>query len=272
MKILLGLITIISLTFLINGCGEQSIKSTWRTINIKIDGSQLDWDNNVNYSQELGTGLGLMNDGKDIYLCLNIKNPFAIERILKAGFVVWFSAPKDSDTVGVEFPVGSKLGEFIGGRHQFERNKDADKDKDSLKTKDTLNMHIRLTDLVKSQDKFDVVSNDKTVLHSYSIDSSTAIQAAITYQSGQLVYELKMPLLKTNDSPYAINADPGETISIGFQIGGRIHRMDNEQFDGEGYGEPNENEGYGGYGYQPQRQNVQRKSLSTWVKVVLANK
>lgn len=268
MKKLLGSALLLTLFVLINGCEDQAVKSAWRSINIKIDGSQLDWDNNVNYSPDLGISMGLMNDSQNVYLCLNIKNPFAIERILKTGFIVWFNSAADSDTVGVEYPIG------IAPHEPFKRKSDSTEDnsKDTTKTKDTLTMHIRLEDLVKRQIKYNIINEDKTIVESDSAGSEHPVETAISYRAGQLVYELRMPLLKNGSAPYAINASPGQMINVGFQVGGKIRNMP-YNFEGEDYGEPNENRGYNnGYGYRPETQRVQHRSLSTWMKVLLASK
>jgi len=68
-------------------------------------------------------------------------------------------------------------------------------------------------------------------------DHLQGVDVAFRTEQGLLEYELKVPLARSSDYPYAIAAQPGKTIGIGFETGKLSDMM------GEGRGR-----GFGGGG------------------------
>jgi hypothetical protein len=50
-------------------------------------------------------------------------------------------------------------------------------------------------------------------------DHLQGLDVAFRTEQGSLEYELKIPLARSSDHPYAIETQPGKTIGIGFETG-----------------------------------------------------
>jgi hypothetical protein len=274
------------------GCEEQQTKSIWRTHDIKIDGSQLDWDNNISYQRSSGAGLGIMNDDKNLYLCVAIINPHEIIHILRTGFAVWFeSKDDDSGMIGIEYPVelfpekktkeenesgllpDMEKSEIAGGKDTTKSIPDSTKLHSKNKTQKKMTMEERINKLIQLQDKFEILNKEQNPINSYTLGTNPDIKVKVGYQSGQLVYELKIPLKNESKNSYYVNASAGEPIRIGFQTNSPSQVNYNElgeegDFNGRGGMQPGESE-YPGE-EQGQQQRPVSSGLNFWLNVSLA--
>jgi hypothetical protein len=66
-------------------------------------------------------------------------------------------------------------------------------------------------------DRLEIYGPQKDDAHSFVTESAPGIAVKIGAVEGYLVYELKVPLTKTADTPYAIEAKPGASIGFGIE-------------------------------------------------------
>jgi len=83
-----------------------SLDSGPRTRPITIDGKLDDWQDALVYVKQGNLAIGLMNDGADLYLCLQSRDPAVNLQILDQGMTAWLSAPgADAKQFGIEYPL-----------------------------------------------------------------------------------------------------------------------------------------------------------------------
>ncbi|MCG3117913.1 MAG: hypothetical protein ALAOOOJD_00028 [bacterium] len=73
--------------------------------------------------------------------------------------------------------------------------------------------------MVPMRDEIEVIGPDKDDRNRFAANSSFGIQAACTGAPDTLICELKIPLQMAPGRPYAIGAVPGQTLSLGFEMG-----------------------------------------------------
>ena len=73
------------------------------------------------------------------------------------------------------------------------------------------------SDSYEPANRIDILGPGKNDARSLTSDHASGVEAALRVSEGQVFYELKVPLAKTADHPYAIETAAGKTIGIGFE-------------------------------------------------------
>lgn len=90
----------------LHGCGKK-LDSRPLDRQIKIDGSDAEWQDARIYLDKIQASLGLLNDRDYLYLSMGLTDPDRQRQVLATGFTVWFDAEgKEGKTFGVRFPLG----------------------------------------------------------------------------------------------------------------------------------------------------------------------
>jgi hypothetical protein len=201
---------------------------------ILVDGHHEDW---VGTAEPFGAepvSIQFANDGAFLYVRLVTSDPSARSQIMRRGLIVWFDeGGKNKKRFGLKYPVvesteePQERGRYGGGRRGGDSGT-ADRPGD---------------DSYEPADRIDVLSSNKDDEHSLTLDHASGIEAAARVEQGTLRYELKVPLARTADHPYAIGTSPGKTLGIGLETP-KAERPSSET--GRGYG--GGGGGGGGYG------------------------
>jgi hypothetical protein len=204
---------------------------------IVIDGRHEDWSGAV---EPLGTepiSIQVANDGTFLYLRMVASDPSARTQIMRHGFIVWFDEDgKTKKRFGLKYPVVASSGEgqergHYGG-HSDSGGSGADRERPSV-------------DSYEPADRIDVLGSNNDDERSLTLDHAAGIEAAARMDQGTLRYELKVPLAKTADHPYAIGTAPGKTIGIGIET----PKPERSDYGGGGHGYGGGGGGgYGGHG------------------------
>ena len=107
-------------------------------------------------------------------------------------------------------------------------------------------------------------------------DEAEGIDVAMSFSSGKLVYELKIPLINRSDRPYAINVRPGSSFGIGIETSPRRDMGQSPRRKTGGMRRPagGVNPGMGGRGGMGQMPGGGRpgmpKNLKLWLSVSLS--
>jgi hypothetical protein len=126
--------------------------------------------------------------------------------------------------------------------------------------------------LIDSRNEMEIIGPDKGARLSVYTDDieELGMEAMIDISNRILVYELKVPLSREEQSLYAISSEPGGKIGVGFKVG----KMEMGEFRGRGMGGPpggmsrppgSMGRSPGGMGRRPSFD-----SLDLWTKVQLA--
>ena len=265
MKKLLQIILFTVVAFV--GCKSQQIQSHWTEQPIQIDGQIADWTNlPKTYFEDAGTALGISNDNEHLYLYVRLSHQW-IPLLNRNGVIIWLdpSAKKKSD-FGIRY-FGKVPIDSISG----ERSPDHGKHLKSMQ-------HISFEHMVAIDNSNKL---EKTIPH----NGSKGPSASMGIVDGLYSYEFSIPLSNLNNDWYAVNADPGQEISLGFEIPGidrnELHGSRGDKGPGMGgrSGMPpggGMGPGMGGGGRPPgmgaKRTQMQQMSEGNklWVKTTLA--
>ncbi len=195
-------ISISSIVFFI-GCDNLELHSKWLNHDITIDGNDADWKNATTYIENAKIAIGLFNDENYLYLSLSPWDRKIQNQIMRRGCTLWFDPERDNKkTFGIRFPLGKKeMGLPLmdrGNRRESEKR---------------LEMYKEL------QNELEILytGEDEPTKMSISNAALYGINVMVGNSGGRLFYELKVPLKKDNQHPYAICADINKSIRIGFE-------------------------------------------------------
>ncbi len=215
--------------------------SRWRTADITVDGRQDDWPSSLMPLGDQPLSIDAVNDGSFLYLRLATSDPGARQQILREGLLVWFDgAGGTKKRLGIKYPFvqhGSGgaddnehggRGGYGGGRRPHGGTESGDKpDPDTYEPPEAL----------------EVLGPGKDDARMLVRDHAQGIEVALRMDHGTAVYELKVPLAKNSDHPYAVDAAAGQTIGVGFETEKLQSHSEGGRHGGGGGG------GHGGGGY-----------------------
>jgi hypothetical protein len=149
-------------------------------------------------------------------------------QIMGQGLIVWFDpAGGEKKRFGVKFPVGMGESEMPGRGRGF-RRPDAGSSGDPAS---------RVT--LEPPNRLEVFGPDKDDARSLVADTVSGLSVKVGQVEGTLVYELKVPLTRTDEFLYAVQARSGALIGFGLET------LKPERASGEGGGAAG---GFGGFG------------------------
>ncbi len=185
------------------GCQEWKILSAWRTGEISIDGKDAEWLGKM--WQVENVYIGVANDDEYLYLCLSATDKTAKAQLLglfRQSFTLWFDGKgRKRRTLGIKISNESPfMDESLVNKIHF------------INTSAFLlianeminNMEI---EILKDNYPFALLSESK------GID----VAMGTSMNGRKLTFEFKIPLTKTESHPSAIEAQPGDTISVGLE-------------------------------------------------------
>jgi hypothetical protein len=186
-------------TFL--GCsGTKELTSGWTNQELAITGDAAHWKDATTEIAGPDVSVGVRNDNHNLYIGLITSNRATQLQILALGCTTWFDAEgKKNKTIGIQFPVSGLL---QGRRFPARENQE------------------ELQRLITAaQRQLVILGPGEGEQHRMSVQEAKGVEARLGYLDGTLTYELRIPLQKSNDRPYAVNADTTKTILICFETG-----------------------------------------------------
>jgi len=223
---------------------------------ITVDGKTEDWQGDLFVAEGERIELGFLNDRENLYVCLLTTDYFVRAQILTQGLTVWFDPKgKTNKVFGIKFPVGLPPGER---KIPLGYNPEGPDPENLPKAPMT---------------EMEILRSEEEPPQKLPVAEAKGIEVKVVPSSGLIVYELKIPLVKTEQHPIAVEAEPGKTIGIGFEI----PKLEASQMPrGRGMGTPEGGrppmggragqEGMGGYG----RGFQMPEGLKIWAIVSLA--
>jgi len=183
---------------------------------IIIDGKTDDWRGDMFFVENELISLGFLNDQENLYVCLLAENNLTRAQIMRQGLTVWFDPHGGNNKVfGVKFPLG------LPPREGTNSSKG-----DLEEVEEKTAPEGPLTEL-------EIIRSEKETPQRLMIANVKGIEIKAVPSAGLLVYELKIPLIQREEHPYAVGAEPGKTIGIGFETG----KFDSSQMRRKGSGE-----------------------------------
>ena len=252
---------LIPFLFLLVGCGNSKLelKSDWRDREITVDGKNADWLGAMLFFEEDNVSVGLLNDENFFYICLIAEDQFIRAQVMRQGFTLWFDPDGGKEkTFGIKYPVGMQASGLRRGMRSDEQS-----------------MERSSQTLRRPMIELEILGPGKDEVKKMPIEEVTEIEINIEFSSGMLVYELKVPLVQSQQHPYAIGAEAGSSIGIGLEVS-KMKRQDVRRAMSGGRGGGGRmggmRGGAGGRGMPGGRARPQMgKPLKIWAVVQLAS-
>jgi hypothetical protein len=191
---------------------------------IVADGDFGDWYGNLQPFGEHPVSLQALNDKDFLYLRMTASDSATRMEIMRQGLTVWFDpSGGDKKKFGIRYPVvehGSGPGDE--GREGRRRGREEGMEP----------MH--------PADRVDILGPGKDDARSLTHQALSGVDVAVREEQGTLHYELKVPLAKSADHPYAIGTEAGKSIGLGLETG----KFQQPSHEGRGGG----GGGFGGMG------------------------
>ena len=183
------------------GCSALELESRWRDRDIVIDGDAREWSGLTTYVEEGNIAVGATNDSENLFLCLHSPTREVAGQIVLRGLTVWFDPEGGSDReLGIHCPMGAqeipRVGESMASRD---------------KMKDMILKHIE-----NAASEAELLGPDDEVYGTFAVGEIPGLEIAVAYTEGRIVYELKLPLNKTEENPYALAVNWDKKVGIGF--------------------------------------------------------
>ncbi|MCP4579783.1 MAG: hypothetical protein GY846_26225 [Deltaproteobacteria bacterium] len=247
-----------------------------------MDGKSNEWQGcEQYYDEDARTLVGMYNDDSHLYILLSSHDQKMKRRILGMGLTVWFDQDGGKEKkFGVRFPVGMPR----HMRASMGKAPDGDASDRFRKILENPKMELQLLGPEEYEQKTMFLAD----VEKYGINTKVA------EVEGNLIYELKVPLTKNQQTRYAIRTDMAKRIGVGFETGKpvleetkeRSVKMDEDR-GGKGGGRGGKGGGRGGRGGIPpegldrgspsegmgaKRGGKMPESFELWTKVQLASR
>jgi hypothetical protein len=203
----------ISLAVVLSGCGMTDINSVWRDRDIVINGvdSGAEWENARFFFEEKKATLGLMNDGDFLYVRISSRDKSLQRKLMMLGLTIWVN-PKGNKSryLGIHYPIG-----MAGMRGPEVRRPEGEA---PIEEKGQNAMGQMFEESLMNIELIGPGNKEKSVV-ALAEAEPLGVMAAINAESGNMVYELRLPLHQVGNSSYFITPGEAGKVGIGFEIG-----------------------------------------------------
>lgn len=195
----------------LNGCSMAKIESLRKTRNIVIDGNDKDWVDAKYYVEDKNMVIGVMNDDEFLYVCFYPTTQEQTQMILTRGCTLWLNNDaKRKKDYGINFPLGIQFGKPQRPKENF--NELSAGKNDSFDPKMTKNL------LNKIPRELKIIGLEKNKINHFQFSELKNMELAIDCYKSLFAYEMKIPLQKSEESSFSVNAEPGSEIALGIEV------------------------------------------------------
>ncbi|MFC2173259.1 hypothetical protein ACFLU6_11600 [Acidobacteriota bacterium] len=194
----------VALTLLTSSdCDALKMKSKWLEGEVSVDGVRTEWKDAATYLEKDDVAVGLLNDETHLYVAL-ITGRSDLERQLQMrGFTLWLdSKGGKKKSFGIQYPLG-----MMAMREGMQR----DSESKSGERPDYQEMRK------KSLASLDIIGPEKDERQRFAVDETEGIEVAFANSDGMFVYEIKVPLVRSEQYPYAAGTEKTGKIGLGLE-------------------------------------------------------
>jgi hypothetical protein len=202
-KKIVSLMFVIVLTSWFAGCQTNEQLAVWPNRDVSIDGKITDWSGYLSLNEDSNMAFGFLRDSSYFYICLVTSDRDIQRQIMGQGLIVWLEADKKvKNRIGVKFPLGMMASgmppqEFMRGRPEEKG------EKMGLMFENALNeLEIR----IPGEKEFS--------RYAFSEITESGLEVAAGMKLEQLVYEMKIPLYRGENTPYALGVEPAQLVEL----------------------------------------------------------
>jgi hypothetical protein len=170
----------------------------WRDRDVRVDGVDEEWRDIMQPVKGQHFSVGFLNDADALYVCVVTKDETTIRQMARQGLVLWIDpAGGKKKAFGLRFPAGPTPG----------RRRAPDREGTATDAAEAPS---------GAQGPVDVLGPGKNDVREVENDKS-GISARLRVRGDLLVFEMKVPLRKGSDVPFAPDLDPGAALRLELQ-------------------------------------------------------
>jgi hypothetical protein len=202
------IVLLISSLPILLGCKDSCLQSSWNSDAIHVDGNTQDWENIPRtIFDETNVSVGVCNDAHNLYFLMRVSDRTLKREIERRGVTVWFNADgKKKKIFGLSYRNGS----------------DKDLQRERV-PKDTIGdgNHGRppMKGFPPAQNGLFVLKGSARDRIPISANDAGAPVANLLTEGTSSILELSVPLY-TEESEFAIGAQPGSQVLLRMELGG----------------------------------------------------
>ncbi|MFQ5822882.1 MAG: hypothetical protein ACE5JB_02380 [bacterium] len=234
-------ITIIALLAAFSmGCSSKlKLNSNWRQQEITVDGEQTEWQDTMTFIEKKNVSIGVANDTEFVYVCMTSTDHQLLRQIMATGFTLWFDPEGGKEkTFGIRFPIGM-IESGLMMMQRWSRDRDQETNLESMREK-----------FEQSLTKIEVIwpeKNERLRFNNASTLPGIEAKVKLSDAADLLVYEIKVPLVQTEQHRFAIGTEAGKQLGIGFETA-ELNREELRERMGRGGFGGGRGGGRGGFG------------------------
>jgi hypothetical protein len=195
--------------FIILGLAACGATKTYLTNSIAlerqvvIDGKADDWVGALSFMTDAKLEAGFLNDADYLYVCIVTDDNAVLREIAGAGLTVWFDPQGgEAKALGVRYPMGRT-------RPRRQAKPGSDEAPPEPPTDEPV---------ASPGSGLEILKAGGSPPETMDVSAAKGIEVAYSSEPGHFVYELKIPLQASADRPYAVGAQPGSTVGVGFVV------------------------------------------------------
>lgn len=197
------------------GCSSTTVYTTDslpRMKEIAVDGKTDDWVGALSIIEDGSVSMGYRNDKENLYVCLMVEDELLQGQIMRGGLTVWFDPSGGKvKSLGIRYPIGM-------GTPQGEKGEEPRGERGEEPRGEPGGWPPGEGFRPEAMSSFEILRSEKGEPQKISLSEAKGIEIAATPSRGLFVYELKIPLAQTEPGVIALDAQPGQTVGIGFEI------------------------------------------------------
>jgi hypothetical protein len=211
--VLMGMLA--AILFFSSACSTLQLNSRWNSQGVVVNGRPDEWQGDLTYIKKDDFSLGLRNDDRYVYVCLYTESRMMRSMAQARGLTVWFDPNGGRSKVfGIQYPMGrAALQQILQQMSEEERQDLIGKIQQGDQDARRKMAQLMMRDAV-------ILGPQKNAQVQIPITELTDVEVRMSLSSQFFVYELKMPLAVSEQSPYAIGASTGLPLGVGIEIQG----------------------------------------------------
>jgi hypothetical protein len=194
LPVALAVVLLLSGLRLLADSGPVRFTASWREREIRVDGDDEDWRGLTQPVAGQHFAVGFVNDEDSLYFCLVSKDDVSLKQVARQGLILWIdpAGGRSKRTFGIRFP-----GQFAGPSG---RTRDAGANRDS----------------VGVDRGVDILGPGRKDVRQVE-NGTSGITARMRVRGDLLVYEIEVPLRKSEAAAFAPDVDAGAALRVELQ-------------------------------------------------------
>ena len=196
---------------------EKFVESKWTAQSPKIDGLDEDWSEVVLTSEKKAkVDYAVRNDAQNMYVLFIFKDPKFLSTINATGITLYFNTQgKKKKNYGLHFIKKQVPPEELIAYLEKRGDVLTEQQRQSIKAKPAYIVYMAEW----------VGKKGKKASEATQIPGTWRAAFKINKKGNEVIYEFRVPLVKSEASPGGIGVEPGQNLKIGFEWGGMTEEL-----------------------------------------------